>query len=162
MLDKHYQTGNNKLDKAIEAAFIKDPLRPNRLLRLMEKEEDEQEEIVVEQNKYHVAPVEKRTYNGIIFDSSREMRHFQMLETLQRGGAISDLKRQVKFILSSGFSHHQYGKVRPISYYADFVYYDLKKKRKVVEDAKGIKTKEYEIKRKLFLKIYNEYLFFEV
>ena len=40
---------------------------------------------------------------------------------------------------------------RPVEYVADFVYWDVKKCCLVVEDTKGVKTKEYIIKRKLML-----------
>lgn len=41
---------------------------------------------------------------------------------------------------------------KSLSYYADFVYY--RDGELVVEDAKGMKTKEYIIKRKLMLSIH--------
>ena len=40
---------------------------------------------------------------------------------------------------------------RPVVYIADFKYWDLKTGEQVVEDVKGMKTKEYIIKRKLML-----------
>lgn len=39
-------------------------------------------------------------------------------------------------------------------YIADFVYFDKKAQRTVVEDTKGFKTKDYIIKRKLMLERY--------
>lgn len=49
------------------------------------------------------------------------------------------------------------GKVveRECSYIADFVYRDAKSDKLVVEDTKGFKTKDYIIKRKLMLHVYN-------
>ena len=45
------------------------------------------------------------------------------------------------------------GKVieREVRYIADFTYRDMKDHRLVVEDTKGMKTREYIIKRKLML-----------
>ena len=43
---------------------------------------------------------------------------------------------------------------RAVNYVADFVYTDLKTGQKIVEDAKGAKTKEYIIKRKLMLHVH--------
>ena len=40
---------------------------------------------------------------------------------------------------------------RAVSYVADFVYVDCATGETVVEDAKGVRTKEYVIKRKLML-----------
>lgn len=38
---------------------------------------------------------------------------------------------------------------------ADFVYYDNNLKKIIVEDTKGVKTKEYILKRKLLLYMFN-------
>lgn len=83
--------------------------------------------------------------NGITFDSKREAERWQELQLLLRAGAITDLRRQVKYELSAtkkigGVT------VRGCSYIADFVY--RQNGRLVVEDAKGYKTAEYKIKRK--------------
>jgi len=39
------------------------------------------------------------TYNGMNFDSEKELKHWKNLELLQKAGKISDLKRQVNFKL---------------------------------------------------------------
>ena len=80
-----------------------------------------------------------------IFDSGREYRRWVELNLLQRAGEISELKRQVKYELIPA----QEGE-RACNYTADFVYKDRDGKT-VVEDAKGCRTKEYIIKRKLLL-----------
>lgn len=117
------------------------------------------------QNKYHVAEKNDRTYNGIVFDSKHEMNEWINAELLERAGEIDDLQRQVHFNLMQGFIHPQYGRINPIAYVADIVYRDLKGEyagKMVVKDAKGVRTTEYQIKRKLFLKMYPEYIFLEV
>lgn len=90
--------------------------------------------------------------DGKTFDSLKEYRRFCELLLLERGGAITDLERQVKFELIP--SQKINGKVaeRACTYVADFVYTENGKK--VVEDTKGFKTKDYIIKRKLMLYIH--------
>lgn len=109
----------------------------------------------------------KCQYMGIVFDSKHEMERYKELLLLQRAGEIEDLKLQERFelipaqyemcvkIYMSGPHKGQTkrGKLleRPVEYVADFVYWDVKKCCLVVEDTKGMKTKEYIIKRKMML-----------
>ena len=44
---------------------------------------------------------------------------------------------------------------REVAYFADFVYKDVESGEIVVEDTKGIRTKEYIIKRKLMLYVHH-------
>lgn len=90
--------------------------------------------------------------DGQVFDSQHEARRYQELRYLLRMGLISDLQRQVTFELIP--SQRRGGKVveRPVKYIADFVY--MENGQRVVEDAKGMRTKEYVIKRKLMLMQY--------
>ena len=71
---------------------------------------------------------------------------------MQRAGVISDLQMQVSFELIP--SQKVDGKVveRAVNYIADFVY--QQNGQKVVEDTKGMRTKDYIIKRKLMLYIH--------
>ena len=96
---------------------------------------------------------QKTEINGIVFDSKKEANRYQELLWLQQAGKIAGLDRQVKFVLIPAQKID--GKVveRECAYYADFVYYD-KDKGKIVEDTKGVKTKDYIIKRKLMLERY--------
>ena len=111
-------------------------------------------------SKYHS---KKITINGETFDSRKEYRRFCELSLLQKAGAITELKRQVEFELIPAQREPdtvgvrggiKKGKVieQKCSYIADFVYYENGKK--VVEDTKGFKTKDYIIKRKLMLYVY--------
>ena len=86
------------------------------------------------------------------FDSGKEAARWKELCLLQQAGAISDLERQVKFVLIP--SQKVNGKVveRECSYIADFVY--TENGIRVVEDTKGYKTKDYIIKRKLLLHVH--------
>jgi hypothetical protein len=74
------------------------------------------------------------------------------LKLLQRAGKITDLRLQVPFLLIP--SQYENGKCieRECKYIADFTYRENGKF--VVEDAKGLKTDVYIIKRKLMLEKY--------
>lgn len=69
--------------------------------------------------KYHNRKV---TRDGETFDSVKEYRRFCELRLLERAGAVTDLRRQVKFELIP--AQRIDGKVveRACSYVADFVY----------------------------------------
>jgi hypothetical protein len=111
-------------------------------------------------SKYHS---KKITVNGITYDSKKEYRRHVELSLLERAGTITDLQRQVKFVLipAKYETFERYGKKgqrlkdgqrcieKECAYFADFVYTENGKK--VVEDTKGFKTKDYIIKRKLML-----------
>lgn len=92
----------------------------------------------------------KTVVDGITFDSMKEATRYSELRLLLRAGEIFDLQRQVPFTLIP--KQVRDGKVieRPVVYKADFVYKE-KDGTEVVEDVKGMKTKEYIIKRKLLL-----------
>lgn len=88
---------------------------------------------------------------GMEFDSRKEADRWDELQLLQRGRIIKDLERQVKFVLIP--AQYENGKLieRAVTYIADFVYTDAKTGEKVVEDTKGMRTKEYVLKRKMML-----------
>lgn len=92
----------------------------------------------------------KVTVGGVTFDSQREYRRFCELSLLERAGKITNLQRQVKYVLIPSQKDEK-GKVieRECSYIADFVY--VENGKLVVEDAKGYKTPEYRLKRKMAL-----------
>ena len=94
---------------------------------------------------------QKTTVDGITYDSHKEARRAQELRLMLRAGIISNLREQVPYELIPA-QKNEYGKVieRAVIYKADFVYDDEKGKT-VVEDTKGVRTKEYVIKRKLML-----------
>lgn len=102
----------------------------------------------------------KTTVDGIVFDSLKEAKRWKELSLLEKAGAIQDLQRQVKYVLipaqrepdtigKKGGIHK--GKLieREVAYIADFVYQE--KGKTVVEDTKGMKTKDYILKRKMML-----------
>ena len=95
------------------------------------------------------------TVGGIVFDSQKEAYRWCELQMLERGKAIRDLQRQGPYQLMPN-QRDENGQLieRAVKYVADFVYTDCKTGRMVVEDTKGMKTKDYIIKRKLMLYIH--------
>lgn len=90
-------------------------------------------------NKFHA---KKTNVDGVVFDSAREARRYGELKLLQRAKQIDDLTLQPSFPLRVN------GQLVCV-YRADFSYNERGKR--VVEDSKGFKTRDYIIKRKLFL-----------
>lgn len=113
-------------------------------------------------NKYN----NLKTYrDGIAFDSKREAIRYTQLKLLLDAGEISDLERQVKFVLIPTQREpdiigprggRKPGKLieKECFYVADFVYIDNRTGEKVIEDTKGMRTPDYLIKRKLMLKVH--------
>lgn len=97
-------------------------------------------------SKYHSRKV---TWEGIEFDSQKEAQRYRELWLLRKAGEITNLQRQVRFELIP--TQRIDGKVveRSVTYVADFVYEDHGEI--VVEDVKGLRTREYILKRKLML-----------
>ena len=112
----------------------------------------------------------KVVYQGEVFDSKKELYRYMDLKLLESCGAIRDLKRQVVYelipvqrekstkVYKKGRKKGQpiEGKVieKAVTYIADFVYTDSATGKEVVEDAKGMRTEVYKIKRKLMLFIH--------
>lgn len=91
------------------------------------------------ESKYHNKPTE---VDGHMFQSGHEAERYGELRLLYQAQKICALRLQVPFFLPGG-----------IIYKADFVYYDIENKCFIVEDAKGDRTKEYIMKKKLMLEI---------
>lgn len=101
--------------------------------------------------KYSKYKAYKTTVDDIVFDSALEAKRYKQLKLLEDVGTIKNLMLQPKFNLMDSFKYD--GKtIRAIIYIADFMYEEDDKK--IVEDVKGIRTKEYIIKSKLFIKKY--------
>lgn len=117
-------------------------------------------------NKYNAKKVE---YDGLLFDSQKEVLRYKELRFLYSEGIISNLQRQVKYVLIPTQREPAVlgprGGVKPgklieneCSYLADFVYTVNETGETVVEDVKGYKKGEaykvFTIKRKLMLFVY--------
>lgn len=106
--------------------------------------------------KYHNKRVE---YEGIVFDSLKEKKRYCQLQLLEKQGMISNLRLQVPFELIPAIYEDEIVKLktktkvkkkliqRATTYVADFVYETMGKT--IVEDTKGFRTKEYELKKKM-------------
>lgn len=80
---------------------------------------------------------QKFEQDGRVYDSKREAAHAGELKIAQKAGKIAGFAEQVTFLLPGG-----------IRYIADFVVLENDGAYRV-EDSKGVRTKEYIIKRKL-------------
>lgn len=99
-------------------------------------------------NKYRN---KKIVIDRYVFDSIAEGKRYRELSLLEKAGEIYNLELQPKFLLQESFKKN--GKTyRAINYVADFKY--IKDSKTIVEDVKGMETKEFKIKRKLFEKKY--------
>ena len=108
----------------------------------------------------------KVVVGGIQYDSQKEANRHRELMLLERAGEIENLQRQVTFELIPAQYEvwERYGKKgqrlkdgqkcleQACVYIADFVYEEDGKR--VVEDVKGYRTKEYRLKRKLMLYVH--------
>ena len=106
---------------------------------------------IFRQNKYGNRKTE---VDGIVFDSKHEAMRWIELKYMERVGLIRDLKRQVKFCLVPTLEGEgKKIKQRAVYYVADFEYWEKTTDgwKHVVEDAKGVKTDVYKLKKKLML-----------
>lgn len=102
----------------------------------------------------------KVTFDGLEFDSKKEMYRYIRLKSMQEEGLISDLRMQVPYeIIPAVYEDETVQlktKVKTVTkcvqraayYLADFVYKD-KDGNEVVEDAKGMRTEKYLLKKKM-------------
>ncbi|SDX62058.1 DUF1064 domain-containing protein [Salimicrobium album] len=98
----------------------------------------------------------KMKLDGHTFDSKREADYYAHLKLRKRAGEIKDFTLQPKFTLQEGFKKD--GKTfRKISYIADFRIEHVDGTIENV-DVKGMETKEFSIKRKLYERLYDEKL----
>lgn len=94
--------------------------------------------------KYGNKPTE---VDGIRFASKAEARRYSNLKLLERAGEISNLRLQPRYpLVVSG--------QLVCTYVGDFEYLDNNHDRLVTEDTKGVKTKDFVIKAKLFHALY--------
>lgn len=86
---------------------------------------------------------EPQIVDGMRMASKREAKRYRELGLQLKCGLIDFLARQVRFRLPGG-----------IEYVADFLYGKVYANNLVVEDAKGVKTAEYKLKKKLMLSMH--------
>ena len=102
-------------------------------------------------------------------DSRKEARRLAQLRLLEKAGEICNLRQQVKYVLipTQYETYPRFSKKgkrlkdgvkcleKECSYYADFVYTITKTGENIVEDAKGVRTEAYRIKKKLMLAVHS-------
>lgn len=112
-------------------------------------------------------------YHGHTHDSRKEAERCNELHILLLSGEIRDLKLQKRYLIIPAIhktldtgsvykkgvrkGQKRYKQVtdeRATYYIADFVYFDTKLNKTVIEDTKGMRTKEYILKRKLMKQQY--------
>ena len=90
--------------------------------------------------------------DDIRFHSMKEANRYLELKLLVRAGEIRDLKLQVKYSFDVNGVHI-------CNYYADFVYFDYRFSKVIVEDSKGKRIQPYPIKAKLMKACHNIEIF---
>lgn len=102
--------------------------------------------IDIKTNKYKNKKIE---YDGMTFDSHKEMSYWIKFKIMQRGGEISELKRQVEYVLIEPFILGK-KKYKKTSYFADFQYKDKEGKLHVIDiKSEPTKTQVYKLKKKM-------------
>ena len=111
-------------------------------------------------SKYHN---EKCQYNGITFDSKKEMYRYVFLLNMLQMGVIKDLRLQHTFTLQEAYTTATGKRIRAITYKADFTYWadgefyvedvkspitkkkaDYRMKVKMMQDKLGVTVDEIE------------------
>jgi hypothetical protein len=96
----------------------------------------------------------KLIVDGEKFDSGREYKRYLELKLLEKYGEISELKRQVPFILAPAVKLS--GRTKPaLRYFADFTY--MLGGELIIEDAKSPHLREdprYRIKKHLMMSVH--------
>lgn len=102
--------------------------------------------------EFRARPIEKpRKYrnksvviDGIRFDSQAEGKRWRQLLMLEKAGVIYNLRRQVWHELKAANG------AIACRYRADFDYHDTSTGEPVTEDVKGVETRDFKLKAKLF------------
>ncbi len=87
----------------------------------------------------------KTTVDGITFDSKRESIRYCELKLLAKAKKIQNLRLQVPYVIRVNGE-------KICKYIADFVY--VEDGQEIVEDVKGMRTREYVLKRKLMKAVF--------
>ena len=101
--------------------------------------------------KYNKYNAKKTEFMGYKFDSKWEAERYGQLSSMALADVVKDLQRQVKYDIIVNDQ-------KICRYIADFVYTLVNEdgsKEEIVEDAKGVQTTDFVIKKKLMKAIYN-------
>lgn len=100
--------------------------------------------------KYRNKP---RVVNGLRIDSGREAKRWEHLCFLEQDGQITQLERQVKFILAPSVKIAGEKRARPaLRFTADFRY--VERGQTIVEDAKGFADTAFRIRQHLMKSVH--------
>ena len=103
---------------------------------------------MVQKNKYNAKKVE---VDGIVFSSKAESFYYEHLLDLMHDGVVESFEMQKPYTLLDKFPHPKTGKtVRAIKYTPDFevIYADGHVE---VVDTKGVKTRDFIMRCKMFM-----------
>ena len=117
-----------------------------------------QKQVMEKMRKTSKYKAQKTRRGKLTFDSKKEAERYDALMMLQKTGEIRGLKLQVRYCLQEAYTTFEGDRVKSIDYIADFVYerrtapdsYGQRYWLPVVEDVKGMRTREYAMKAKLF------------
>lgn len=117
-----------------------------------------QKQIMDKMRKTSKYKAQKTRRGKLTFASKKEAERYDALMMLQKAGEIRGLKLQVRYCLQEAYTTFEGDRVKSIDYIADFVYerrtspdsYGQRHWLPVVEDVKGVRTREYAMKAKLF------------
>lgn len=98
----------------------------------------------------------KTIVDGITFDSAREAKRWQELKLLERAGKISQVERQVVYVLAPAVRLSGEKRLKPaLRHVLDFRYFSIEERGIFVhEDAKGRDTPVSRIKRHLMKSVH--------
>lgn len=115
------------------------------------------------------SPKRKRKYgnkktavDGIVFDSKKEAKYYSDLKKREMAGEIHGLTLQPEYpikihgeqVMSSPNGKGRGKHPRPLTYKADFSFFDFNQNRKRVIDVKGVRTDVFALKKALVEHIY--------
>lgn len=96
----------------------------------------------MKRNKYGA---KKTIVDGITFDSKAEAARYCQLMKMQKDGEIRALIIKPKYLLAAG-----------IKFTPDFAYLLTRDNKRVVEDVKGMVTRDFKLRAKLFKDMHKE------
>lgn len=99
--------------------------------------------------KYGVAPKSERMCDNILFASKTEKYRYIELKAMRKAGHIKDLELQPRYELQPEFVKNG-KKYSAIVYVPDFQYFDIKNKKLIIEDVKGLETDVFKLKHRMF------------
>lgn len=85
-----------------------------------------------------------------------------MLHIKQRAGLICDLEFQHQFWFEIHGKQIKHDNGRRVGFKADFVYWDIERKKCIVADAKGYTVRDWPLRKAIFKALYPELVLEEV